>query len=271
MTDMEPGIWPQLSAAQLLCVDDDPATLQVRKLLLESSGYSVRTATSGAEALDAMTEGADVRLVILDYLMPGMNGDELAKRLRKEYPALPLLAMSAVGQLPESLLQSVNAHLQKGEDPEVLLSMIAELLQGTQSAPTTSSSSRERKTILCVEDEELQLKLRRLLFENAGYDVLDVGSAVAALDIFRSQPVHAVVMDYSLHGQDGISVAAEMKKMRPAVPIVMLSGLPQPESENNGIDCWLRKVDVEPEDLVKKVEMLIENCEQIPHQPSTPE
>jgi CheY-like chemotaxis protein len=63
MNDIDPGIWPELSAAQLLCVDDDPATLQVRKLPLEANGYSVRTATSGAEALDAMAAGGDVRRV----------------------------------------------------------------------------------------------------------------------------------------------------------------------------------------------------------------
>jgi len=113
---------------ELLCVDDDPDTLKLRRLLLESSGYSVTTSSSGQDALRILSDGINVDLVLLDYLMPGMNGDELAATLRQQYPKLPLIAVSAVGQLPQSLLNAVNAHFQKGQDPELLLSTISSVL-----------------------------------------------------------------------------------------------------------------------------------------------
>jgi CheY-like chemotaxis protein len=116
---------------QLLCVDDDLETLKLRKLLLESSGYSVATANSGESALRVLEQGTNFDLVLLDFLMPGMNGDELARRLREQYPELPLVAVSAVGELPPSLIKRLDANVQKGQDPEVLLSTISNILSET--------------------------------------------------------------------------------------------------------------------------------------------
>jgi CheY-like chemotaxis protein len=236
----------------LLCVDDDQTVLQVRRVLLESVGYSVRTVESGEEALDLLASGAAIDLVILDYIMPRMKGDELARRLRDGYPKLPLLSLSAVAQLPESLRKNVDASLQKGEEPETLLNTITRLLrQETTVSPTLS------KAILCVEDEDLQLKLRRLLFEGEGYIVFEAQSAAAALDVFRSHEVHAVVMDYSLSGTDGVSLATELRALRPRTPIIVLSGSPAPSSLEGAVDCWYRKFEVEPEDLLAKVRSLL--------------
>jgi CheY-like chemotaxis protein len=116
---------------ELLCVDDDPNTLTLRRLVLQAAGYGVTTADSGANALGILAGRTKIDLVLLDYLMPGMNGDELALKLRHAYPQLPMIAISAVGQLPDALLQRVNAHVQKGQDPEVLLSTIKAVLDGS--------------------------------------------------------------------------------------------------------------------------------------------
>ena len=67
----------------ILCIDDDESSLKIRKLLLEVSGYRVFTAVSGADGIEALAAGIAVDLVLLDYLMPGLNGDEVAKQLTK--------------------------------------------------------------------------------------------------------------------------------------------------------------------------------------------
>jgi CheY-like chemotaxis protein len=247
-------------SATLLCVDDDPGILKLRRTLLESSGYSVLTAESGPEALSILDSRPGIDLVILDYIMPAMKGDELAERLRNTYPRLPLLSVSAVAQLPDSLLRNVDASLQKGEEPEVLLATIADLLRNR-----TTANGRGAKKILCVEDEDIQLKLRRLLFERAGYTVFEAQSAAAALDVFREHNVHAVVLDYSLSGTDGVSLAGQLKALRPHTPIIMLSGLPAPNSFDGVVDCWYRKFDVEPEELLAKLgSMLAGDAENSP-------
>jgi CheY-like chemotaxis protein len=115
-----------------------------------------------------------------------------------------------------------------------------------------------RKTILCVEDEELQLKLRKLLFESAGYCVLEAQSAKTAMECFRSSHVDAVIMDYWLCGKNGTAVAEEMKQLQPRTPIVMLSGFAPLPGEAAAVDSWIRKAEVEPENLLNEVSRLIE-------------
>jgi CheY-like chemotaxis protein len=238
-------------------VDDDAATLNVRKHLLESAGYQVLTAESGSEALQKLSNGLPVDLVMLDFVMSGMNGDELAEKLRQQYPDLRLIAVSAVGQLPLKLLRSVDSHLQKGQPPEVLLSTTAEVL-ARPAGLGQSGRSMGTRTILCVEDEQLQLQLRKMLFESAGYLVLQAASAKAAMEFFRSHHVDAVVMDYWLSGTNGTAVAEEMKALRPRTPIIMFSGFPSLPGEGAIVDAWLRKGAVEPEDILSEVKRLIE-------------
>ena len=64
----------------ILCIDDEPKGLAVRKVLLESQGYEVFTATSGRDGL-ALFAHHRIPAVVLDYDMPEMNGDEVAAAL----------------------------------------------------------------------------------------------------------------------------------------------------------------------------------------------
>lgn len=243
---------------RVLCVDDDADTLKLRRVLLQSSGYDVITSTSGAKALEILAQGTRIDLVLIDYVMTGMNGDELAQELRQEYPQLPIVVVSAVGQLPPSLTEVADVTIQKGQGPEVLLAAIAEVLARTERDAVPYSEGK--KTVLCVEDEEMQLKGRRMLFESAGYHVLEARSADDAMEQFRSCHVDAVVADYWLSGQggNGSALAEQMKRLHPRIPIVMLSGFGSLPGEGAVVDSWMRKAEIEPENLVKEVERLIE-------------
>ena len=83
-----------MSKPVLLCIDDEPGGLEVRKMVLESAGYSVLTAGSGKAGLEIFTsQGVD--LVILDYAMPEMSGYEVAVELKRTSPGTPILMLSA--------------------------------------------------------------------------------------------------------------------------------------------------------------------------------
>lgn len=257
-------VWAALPPAHNLdrrciaCVDDDADVLEVRKLLLEASGYSVVTATSGTELLRFLADGGIVDVVLLDYLMPEMNGDQLAQKLHQKYPQLPLIAVSAIPQLPDAMLAIVDATVQKGSDPKLLLSTVAEILK--RPPKKLPDNQLPEVTVLCVEDEELQLRMRKRLFESAGYKVLEAQSAKEALDIFRSTHVDAVVMDYWLSGPggNGTALAEQIKRLRPKTPVLMLSGFGALPGESSIVDLWLNKAHIEPQDLVAEVQRLIE-------------
>lgn len=118
--------------------------------------------------------------------------------------------------------------------------------------------SNNRKTILCVEDEEQQLKLRRILFEDAGFKVLVAQTGNQALDLFRQHDVDGVVLDYWMAGMNGLAVAREMKRARPSTPIIVVSGFTSLPGETIGlVDAWYQKSKIEPEDLVREVKSLV--------------
>ncbi len=77
--------------------------------------------------------------------------------------------------------------------------------------------------ILCVDDEQIGLRVRKILLERAGYRVLTAQDGLSALEIFASEPVEAVVLDYSMPGMHGGEVAVRMHQTKPEVPILLLS------------------------------------------------
>jgi len=83
--------------------------------------------------------------------------------------------------------------------------------------------------VLCVDDEAVGLRVRKILLERAGYKVLTAPDGHSGLELFASNPVDVVVLDYSMPGMHGGDVAREMRQAKPAVPILLLSayvGLP---------------------------------------------
>jgi CheY-like chemotaxis protein len=112
----------------VLCVDDELIGLQVRKILLERSGFRVLTAQDGLEGLDVFAK-EPVEAVILDYSMPGMDGGEVAARMRQIRPQVPILLLSAYVGLPPDVISLVDLYMTKGEGPDILLKKLADLLQ----------------------------------------------------------------------------------------------------------------------------------------------
>ncbi len=111
----------------ILCVDDEPTGLRVRKMLLESKGYKVVTATSGREALEVFAQ-YPISAVVLDYAMPEMNGDQVAIALKHLNPSVKILLFSAYMNFPEEVLRWVDGCAVKGEHPATLFNALQELL-----------------------------------------------------------------------------------------------------------------------------------------------
>jgi CheY-like chemotaxis protein len=121
----------------ILCVDDETTGLSVRKMTLESQGYRVVTAENGPSGLKVFS-AESIDLVILDYKMPGMNGDVVAERMKQLKPSIPILMLSAYVDLPNETLALVDRYLTKGDGPQIMLKAVAELLARTQMAKEIS-------------------------------------------------------------------------------------------------------------------------------------
>ena len=111
----------------VLCVDDERIGLRVRKIMLESRGFKVLTASDGRQGLTVFDQNK-VDLVVLDYFMPDMNGGEVAAELRRRQPDLPIIFLSAYFSLPPEALELANAFITKGDPPDALLEKIEQLV-----------------------------------------------------------------------------------------------------------------------------------------------
>jgi CheY-like chemotaxis protein len=111
----------------ILCIDDQWNGLIGRKMFLESHGYRVLEASGGDEGLKLFLDHR-VDAVVVDYQMPGMNGDVVAARMKRIKSHIPILLLSAYGPLPEKKLQSVDNFLTKSQESKVLLSTLRNML-----------------------------------------------------------------------------------------------------------------------------------------------
>jgi CheY-like chemotaxis protein len=111
----------------ILCIDDDSSLLELQKSILEASGYTVLTAPDGPTGITLASDHS-VDAIILDFKMPGMDGDKVAEVLMKERPGLPVVICTGYfDAVPEWLKWLAAALVQKGDGPHVLLSTIEEL------------------------------------------------------------------------------------------------------------------------------------------------
>ena len=114
--------------AKILCIDDEEPGLELRKLLLESAGYHVITARSGAEGIQ-LFRSQPVDVIILDYWMSGMNGVSVARELKRLNAAIPVIILSAYASLPDEALGVADVWILKGDATESLLASIKDLLE----------------------------------------------------------------------------------------------------------------------------------------------
>jgi two-component system response regulator CpxR len=100
-------------------------------------------------------------------------------------------------------------------------------------------SSFDRPVILCVDDSEMGLTLRKAVLEQEGYRVFVASDSETAISICERNRIALIIADHMLKGETGVELAARMKAISPTVPILMVSGT-QPDSLQN-IDCFLHK------------------------------
>jgi len=106
--------------------------------------------------------------------------------------------------------------------------------------------------VLCVDDEIVGLRVRKILLERAGYQVLTAADGYSGLELFAAQPVEAVVLDYAMPGMHGGEVAKKMRQTKPGVPILLLSAyVGLPEEVSSLVDVYMTKGEGAPALLEK--------------------
>lgn len=118
---------------------------------------------------------------------------------------------------------------------------------------------QHRPVILCVDDEENPLVLRKLVLEKAGYEVLTASSAKQAWELICSGSVDLVLSDHLMPAMTGGELAKQVKARFPDLPVVLLSGVNEIPLGYDCADAFLSKAEG-PEHLCKEVAAVLNNA-----------
>ncbi len=154
-------------APTILCVDDLADNLAIRKLMLETFGYKVLTATTPTEALQVLDANrAVIELVLLDYSFPNCeeNGEWLAREIRRRSEEIKTIMLSGYPEVPSSATESVDMFWTKGSDPTELRRAIEALLKVERLRAVPVNDVQSRNVELRKQSEELlrELNNRRI-------------------------------------------------------------------------------------------------------------
>ena len=122
--------------------------------------------------------------------------------------------------------------------------------------PASVSSAGKPPLILCIDDADIALRVRRLLLGGEGYNVLTASSAEDGLELFKQNPVEMVVADHFLSAKTGTEIAREMKELKPEVPILILSAASEKPDGLEFADGFLMKCEP-PQVLLDTISRLL--------------
>ncbi len=120
----------------------------------------------------------------------------------------------------------------------------------------SSITSAKPPLILCIDDAEVALRVRKLLLGSAGYNVLTASSGEDGLELFKQNPIELVIADHFLSGKSGTEIAREMKELKPEVPILIISGASEKPDGIEFTDGFLSKCEA-PEILLDAIARLL--------------
>jgi signal transduction histidine kinase/DNA-binding response OmpR family regulator len=264
-----------LLGKRILVVDDNKINLTYFRNQLEAYGLRCRTVMSGYSALELLTEESQrLDAVIIDHLMPGMDGFELAREIRKradcQHLGLILSSSAGLSTHNEAIDQGFDATVPKpirqtelvdglhkavGKTPandadDIMPALPVAKLQIT---PTT-------RRILLAEDNAINRELVEFHLHAANYTVDSVANGVEAVNAIKTFDYDLVLMDLRMPEMDGIAATELIRStLHPQqnVPIIALTANVMPSDREAcikaGMDDFLAKP-LDPMDLVEKIE-----------------
>jgi DNA-binding response OmpR family regulator len=183
------------SQLTLLLVDDDPMIVESLAPLLERSGFHVLLASNGEEALSKV-QSHHPDVIVMDVLMPRMNGRETLRRMRKSNIWTPTILLTQVGEASEratALEEGADDYLNKPFHSQELLARIHAVLRRARSSGQSLSSARR----LASFDLILDRQSRRAFVADESLNLTP--KAFAVLEYLMTHPDEAVSREELLH------------------------------------------------------------------------
>ena len=177
---------------RLLLVEDEPGLRLTLGDRLKSEGFEVVVAASGEDGVRAVEEGEGVDLILLDVMLPGIDGFEVCRRLRRRRCGLPILMLTArdrVADRVHGLQLGADDYLVKPFDPEELVARVRALLRrvspsGVEDTRRFGDVELDRRG-MCVRRAGAEVELTALEYQLLSFLVENEGRALTRAEILR--------------------------------------------------------------------------------------
>ncbi|MBI2876528.1 MAG: response regulator [Candidatus Tectomicrobia bacterium] len=196
----------------VLVVDDDPGLTETLSDILEEEGYEVEVAHNGFEAIEKASSHL-FDCILMDIRMPGMNGVEAFKEIKRISPETPVVMMTAYSLynlIEEARQEGALAVLPKPLDINKILGSLEEM--------------REPSPLLIVDDDPSFCQTLRDCLEEKGYRVACATDGHEAIDLVSRSRYSAVFLDMKLKGLNGMDTFVAIREIDPRVAVILITG-----------------------------------------------
>jgi two-component system, NtrC family, response regulator HydG len=199
-------------SANVLVVDDNTDLLNTFALILKRKGYIVDIAEDGIQALDKF-KARQFDVILMDAVMPRMNGIEALHKMREIDPAAKIILMTAFceeEQLKKALKEGAFGALYKPVDIAKLMDLIGQV---------TGNAS-----ILVVDDDDAFRSSMARVLELQNFKVVTAANGEEAIKIARQKTINMAFVDIKMSVMDGLTTSLKLKEINPELMIVMMTG-----------------------------------------------
>ena len=226
---------------KILIVDDNEDLCEMLADILEMEGFSVDSAFDGFEAIKVIGD-TQYDTVLMDIMMPDMNGVETYKKLKKLTPDTPVIMITAFAVedlVNEALREGAFAALHKPLDFDQLFTVMDQARAGGEF-------------ILVVDDEQQLCNLLKRTLETQGFRVCVAHTGEHAIQLSRTNHFDIVLMDMKLPTLNGLDTYLAIKNIRPSTVTVLITGnkdeaadMVKQAIENSAYTCLQKPLDMD--------------------------
>ncbi len=262
---------------RIIIVEDDPMIMEIYHKKFSDSGFEVLTANGGEGAL-SLAEKEKTDAILLDLIMPKMDGFEVVKKLREGIcgPETKIIIFSNLSQREDRdkamklgadgfIIKSDYSPTELVKEVERLLGQFEEQEHNEEIRAQGSNRTTSGKRILLVEDEEVFIEMFGEKLKQEGYSLVSAKNGGWGLKEAMNGDFDLFIIDMVMPAMGGEEIIKRLKMEEKTknIPIVVLSASVSDEAtkrvEEIGIEAFFVKTQITPSELAKKIQEILNN------------